>query len=254
MSKLAIITGATSGIGLATAQLLASQGYNLIITGRREELLHQKAKEIQATIQCEVTCLVFDVRNNSEVSTAFTTHLKGKCVDVLVNNAGLAVGLSSVANGDIDDWDRMIDTNVKGLLYVSKAVIPFMKEMGRGTIINVGSIASRNVYPYGNVYCATKHAVDALTQAMRIELLKLGVRVGAVHPGFVDTEFSTVRFKGDKVAADKVYDGMTALQAQDIADAIAFMVSRPPHVTINDMLIMPTVQANIHYLERMTID
>ena len=193
----------------------------------------------------EVLSLCFDVRSNDEVVKAFESLTgKWKSIDVLVNNAGLAKGLSSIQNGDLDHWEQMIDTNVKGLLYVSKAIMPLMIELKHGHIVNVGSIAGKEVYPNGNVYCATKHAVDALTKAMRIDLLPHKIKVSAVCPGAVDTEFSEVRFDGDKEKAEKVYLGYEPLKAEDIADAIYFMTSRPAHVNINDLLIMPTAQAS----------
>jgi NADP-dependent 3-hydroxy acid dehydrogenase YdfG len=189
--------------------------------------------------------LVFDVRNNDEVTRQLgEIPQEWQAIEVLINNAGLAVGLTAIQDGVLDDWERMIDTNVKGLLYVSKAVLPYLIARASGTIINIGSIAAKEAYGKGNVYCGTKHAVDAITKGMRIDLLEHNIRVGAIHPGMVDTEFSLVRFKGDKVAADKVYENLTPLYAQDIADALWFMLSRPAHVCINDMVIMPTVQAN----------
>lgn len=245
MKKTALITGATSGIGKACAELYAKNQYNIIITGRREELLSQLKAELESTYSVEVLSLCFDVRSNDEVVKAFESLTgKWKGIDVLVNNAGLAKGLSTIQNGDIDHWEQMIDTNVKGLLYVSRAIMPLMIKQKYGHIVNVGSIAGKEVYPNGNVYCATKHAVDALTKAMRIDLLQHKIKVSAVCPGAVDTEFSEVRFDGDKEKADKVYLGYEPLKAEDIADAIYFMTSRPAHVNINDLLIMPTAQAS----------
>jgi len=245
MKKTALITGASSGIGKACAELYAKNQYNIIITGRREERLSQLKAELESTYSVEVLSLCFDVRSNDEVVKAFESLTgKWKGIDVLVNNAGLAKGLSSIQNGDIDHWEQMIDTNVKGLLYVSRAIIPLMINQKYGHIVNVGSIAGKEVYPNGNVYCATKHAVDALTKAMRIDLLPHKIKVSAVCPGAVDTEFSEVRFDGDKEKADKVYLGYEPLKAEDIADAIYFMTSRPAHVNINDLLIMPTAQAS----------
>ncbi|MAC94555.1 MAG: NAD(P)-dependent oxidoreductase [Flavobacteriales bacterium] len=245
MNKIALITGATSGIGKACAELYAKNQYNIIITGRREERLSQLKAELESTYSVEVLSLCFDVRSNDEVVKAFESLTgKWKSIDVLVNNAGLAKGLSSIQNGDLDHWEQMIDTNVKGLLYVSKAIMPLMIELKHGHIVNVGSIAGKEVYPNGNVYCATKHAVDALTKAMRIDLLPHKIKVSAVCPGAVDTEFSEVRFDGDKEKAEKVYLGYEPLKAEDIADAIYFMTSRPAHVNINDLLIMPTAQAS----------
>lgn len=245
MNKIALITGATSGIGKASAELYAKNQYNIIVTGRREERLSQLKAELESTFSVEVLSLCFDVRSNDEVNKAFESLTeKWKSIDVLVNNAGLAKGLSSIQNGDLDHWEQMIDTNVKGLLYVSKAIMPLMIARKQGHIVNVGSIAGKEVYPNGNVYCATKHAVDALTKAMRIDLLPHKIKVSAVCPGAVDTEFSEVRFDGDKNKADKVYVGYEPLRAEDIADAIYFMTSRPAHVNINDLLIMPTAQAS----------
>lgn len=244
MKKIALITGATSGIGRATANTLAQNGFDLIVTGRRKDKLEEMAHEIRNKYQAEVISLNFDVRNNEEViSNLSGLPIRWKQVDVLVNNAGLAAGLDPIQSGHLDDWEEMIDTNIKGLLYISKKVIPWMIERQEGHIINIGSIAGKEVYANGNVYCATKHAVDALTKGMRIDLLKHNIKVSQIAPGMVETEFSLVRFKWDQTAADKVYTGVEPLIAEDIADAILYMVTRPPHVTINDMIIMPTAQA-----------
>ena len=254
MNKLALVTGATAGIGEATAKALAKVGYDLIITGRRKDRLTELVKDIKSETDREIICLNFDIRSLSEVENAIhTLSPDSKKIDVLINNAGLAVGLNPIQDGVIDDWERMIDTNIKGLLYITRTVAPLMINNGGGTIINVGSIAAKEVYAKGNVYCGTKHAVDALTKGMRIDMLDQGIRVGAIHPGMVDTEFSEVRFKGNKEAADKVYEDLTPLYAEDIADAILFMVSRPAHVTINDLVIMPTVQANTSHTVRKEI-
>lgn len=254
MNKIALITGASSGIGEATALQLAKSGFDLIITGRRHERLAELAEKIKSDSKRRVILLSFDIRSFSEVQNAISSLPdEFKKIDVLINNAGLAVGLNTIQEGNVDDWERMIDTNIKGLLYITRCVSPLMVTNGGGTIVNVGSIAAKEAYAKGNVYCGTKHAVDAITQGMRIDLLEAGVRVGAVHPGMVDTEFSVVRFKGDQEAADKVYQDLTPLYANDIADAILFMVSRPPHVTINDMVIMPTVQANTSHTVRRVI-
>lgn len=245
MKKIALITGVTSGIGNATAHKLAQNNYNLIITGRRRELLDNLKKELGIKYKCDVLALNFDVRDQRMVDKMIAGIPESwRKIDVLINNAGLAAGLSPVQSGDIQDWEQMIDTNVKGLLYMTRKVSPLMIENGSGHIINISSIAGKEVYENGNVYCATKHAVDALTKGMRIDLLKYNIKVTSISPGMVDTEFSLVRFKGDKAKADKVYEGLTPLFAEDIADAILFVVTRPPHVNINDMLIMPTAQAN----------
>jgi len=246
MKKTAIITGATAGIGEATALLLAKNNYNIIITGRRSKLLETLKKKIETETGAEVLSLCFDVRKHSEVTEAISSlETKWKQIDVLVNNAGLSVGLNPIDKGEIDDWERMIDTNVKGLLYITREVSPLMVARKTGHIVNIASIAGKEVYDGGNVYCATKHAVDALSKAMRIDLLHHNIKVTNIAPGMVETEFSIVRFKGDKERADKVYQGLTPLFAQDIAEAILFSVTRPPNVCINDMLIMPTAQASI---------
>lgn len=246
MNKTALITGATSGIGRAVAKKLAQNGYNIIITGRRSNLLEALKNEISKEIPgIEVLALNFDVRKQKEVSEAINgLPEKWSKIDVLVNNAGLAAGLDPIHEGSIDDWEQMIDTNVKGLLYITRCVTPSMVKNKSGHIINLGSIAGKEVYENGNVYCATKHAVDALTKGMRIDLLPYNIKVTSIDPGMVETEFSMVRFKGDKKRSDKVYEGLTPLGADDIADAILFVVTRPPHVNINDMIIMPTAQAN----------
>ncbi len=242
---IALITGATAGIGRATAKILAANRYDMIITGRRKELLQAIEKEIRSNTDADVLSLSFDVRNNMEVVHHLTT-LKGKWqkIDVLVNNAGLASGLSPIHEGDNDDWETMIDTNVKGLLYVTRVITPGMVERGSGHIVNIGSIAAKEVYEKGNVYCATKHAVDALNRGMRIDLVEHNIRVTAIHPGAVETEFSLVRFHGNKERAEKVYEGFTPLYENDIAEAVLFAVTRPPHVNINELVIMPTAQAN----------
>jgi len=251
MNNTALITGATSGIGEATALLLAKNGYNIIITGRRTALLEKLKAKILSETNAEVLALCFDVRKLSEVRQAVSSlDTKWKQIDVLVNNAGLSVGLNHIDKGEIDDWERMIDTNIKGLLYISREVSPLMVERKTGHIINISSIAGKEVYESGNVYCATKHAVDALSKSMRIDLLHDNIKVTNIAPGMVETEFSIVRFKGDKERADKVYQGLTPLFAQDIAEAILFAVTRPAHVCINDMLIMPTAQAAVAHVRR----
>ncbi len=245
MAKIALITGATSGIGAACAHTFAAQGFNLILIARRENLLVTQAEEISAKFSVKVKQIQADVRDKENINYVLETlSSEWKAVDVLVNNAGLSQGLDPIDRGNTDDWDTMIDTNVKGLLYVTKIVSNWMVAKKSGHIINIGSIAGKEVYTNGNVYCATKHAVDALNKGMRIDLLPHGIKVTAINPGMVETEFSIVRFKGDEGRAKKVYDGLEPLIAQDIADAIWYAVSRPPHVNINDMLIMPTAQAN----------
>lgn len=240
MNKIALITGATSGIGLAAAELLLENQFSVIITGRRLDRL----KEIQQKYgENRVHCLNFDVQNESEVIAALASLPdQWKAIDVLVNNAGLAWGLGKFFDGNSHHWDTMFDTNVKGLLYVSKIVANWMKDRKSGHIVNIGSIAGKEVYMNGNVYCATKHAVDALTKAMRLELAEYNVRVTGIHPGAVETEFSEVRFDGDKERAKAVYQGFENLIAEDIADAIMYAVTRKPHVNINDLVIMPTAQ------------
>ncbi|RYG02316.1 MAG: SDR family NAD(P)-dependent oxidoreductase [Chitinophagaceae bacterium] len=244
MAKIALITGATSGIGAACADTFATQGYDLILIARRENLLAALAQELSGKYGVQVKKIQADVRDKENINYVLETlPTDWKNVDVLINNAGLSQGLDPIDKGDTDDWDTMIDTNVKGLLYVTKVVSTWMVGRSSGHIINIGSIAGKEVYPNGNVYCATKHAVDALSKGMRIDLLPHGVKVTAIHPGMVETEFSIVRFKGDENRAKKVYDGLEPLLAPDIADAIWYAVSRPAHVNINDMLIMPTAQA-----------
>jgi len=246
MRKIALVTGATAGIGTATAEILAKNGYNLIITGRRKELLDGLKNELGVKYKSDVIALNFDIRNRRQTEEAID-DLSGswKNIDALVNNAGLAAGLAPIHEGSTDDWDQMIDTNVKGLLYITRKVTPLMIERGSGHIINISSIAAKETYENGNVYCATKHAVDALTKGMRIDLVKHNIKVTSISPGMVETEFSTVRFKGDKARAAQVYKGLTPLSADDIAEAVWFALSRPAHVNINDMLIMPTAQASI---------
>ncbi|GGG37838.1 SDR family NAD(P)-dependent oxidoreductase [Bizionia arctica] len=242
MKKIALITGATSGIGRATAQEFAKHGIHLILCGRRQERLEIIQKALQE--QTEVHILNFDVSDKKETLKAIASLPPAfKNIDILINNAGNAHGLDPIQTGNIDDWDAMIDINVKGLLYVSKAVIPQMTERKTGQIINIGSSAGKEVYPKGNVYCASKHAVLAITEGMRIDLNEFGIKVGAINPGLVETEFSQVRYKGDAVA-DNVYKGYKALQPEDIAEIIYFAVTRPPHVNIADLLVFPTAQAS----------
>ena len=242
---IAFITGATAGIGKATAELFAKNGYNIIITGRRKERLDELAAQLKSTFKVDVLSLNFDVRNNKEVEKSIQS-LSGdwKKVDVLVNNAGLAVGLGTIQDGVLDDWERMIDTNIKGLLYITRHLALIMISNGSGHIINIGSIAGKEVYANGNVYCATKHAVDALSKSMRIDMLPYNIKVTSINPGMVETEFSVVRFKGDEERAKKPYIGIKPLTSEDIAETIYWCASRPPHVNINDIIITPSVQAN----------
>jgi 3-hydroxy acid dehydrogenase / malonic semialdehyde reductase len=245
MTKIALITGATSGIGEACAKLFAREHYDLILTGRRLDRLEKLAGKLNSEFNVQVAVSSFDVRNRESVVLSLNNlPEKWKKVSVLVNNAGLSLGLDPIHQGNFDDWDIMIDTNIKGLLYVSKIVSNWMVDNKGGHIINIGSIAGKEVYANGNVYCATKHAVDAITKGMRIDLLPYGIKVTAIHPGAVETEFSEVRFKGDKERAKKVYDGFKPLVAADIAETIWFAASLPAHVNVNDMLVMPTAQAS----------
>lgn len=251
MAKIALITGASAGIGEACAELFARENYNLILTGRRADRLEKLAAKLNKKYNTEVAVCAFDVRDREQVATNFESlPAKWKKVDVLINNAGLSQGLDPIQKGDLDDWDTMIDTNIKGLLYVTRVVSNWMIENGRGHIVNLGSIAGKEVYPNGNVYCATKHAVDALSKGMRIDLVQHGIKVTAIHPGAVETEFSEVRFHGDKERAKKVYNGFEPLVAEDIAETIFFVVSRPKHVNINELLIMPTAQATASNIVR----
>jgi len=250
MPKIALITGATSGIGKACAELFAREKYNLILLGRRTEKLEVLASELFSDFAIKTEILTIDVRVKSEVNLLDSLPEDWKNVDVLINNAGLSLGLDPINDGDTNDWDTMIDTNIKGLLYVTKVVSRWMVARKNGQIINIGSIAGKETYANGNVYCATKHAVDSLNKAMRIDLLPHHIRVTGIHPGAVETAFSEVRFKGDIERAKKVYDGFTPLFANDIAEAIWFCVNRPLHVNINDMVIMPSAQANTTHLIR----
>jgi 3-hydroxy acid dehydrogenase/malonic semialdehyde reductase len=249
--KIVLITGATSGIGEACAELYAANNFDLIITGRREEKLNNLKQRLEKEFNVNITTLCFDVSQKDEVEkTLNNLPVELKRITILINNAGLSQGLDSIQDGKISDWDTMIDTNIKGLLYVSKIVSNWMINEKTGHIINIGSIAGKQVYANGNVYCATKHAVDALNQAMRIDLLKFGIKVTGINPGAVETEFSEVRFHGDKEKAKKVYDGFEPLKAKDIAETIYFATSRPAHVNINDLIIMPTAQASPYYLDK----
>jgi len=245
MNKTILITGATSGFGLASAVKFASNGDNVIITGRRKDLLLKLEKELLA-FGVKVLPLSFDVRNRNEVESAINNlPAEWKMIDVLVNNAGLASGLSHIDEGDPDDWDRMIDTNVKGLLYITRAVSPLMTARKKGHIINISSIAGKQVYENGNVYCASKHAVDALSRSMRIDLLPYNIKVTNIAPGMAETEFSIVRFHGDAERAREVYRGIRALTGEDVAEVIYYCTTLPDHVCINDLEITPTAQANV---------
>jgi NADP-dependent 3-hydroxy acid dehydrogenase YdfG len=249
MKVTAFITGATSGIGKATAAVFAKNNIRLVLCGRRVDRL----EELQQTLGkfTEVTTLQFDVSKRIEVENAIAALPENfKDIDILINNAGNAHGMSSIQEGNIDDWDAMLDINVKGLLYVSKAIFPQMIKRNSGFIVNIGSIAGKEVYPNGNVYCASKHAVNALNKAMRIDLNKYNIRVSAIHPGAVETEFSNVRFKGDVERAKTVYQGYKALQPEDIADIIHFVVTRPYHVNIEDLVVYSTAQASPTILNR----
>lgn len=250
--KTALITGATSGIGEATAHVLASNGFRLIVTGRRKERLEALSETLKNQYNIEVHALCFDIREKKMVQEAIDSlPQKWKGIDVLINNAGLAVGLGHIQDGIIEDWERMIDTNIKGLLYITRAVAPLIIAKGNGgDIINIGSIAGKEVYENGNVYCATKHAVEALTKSMRIDMLKEGIRVTGVCPGAVETEFSIVRFKGNEERAAKVYENIEPLYAEDIANIIAFIVNLPSRICINDILVMPTDQASATQFNR----
>ena len=242
--KTALITGATSGFGAAIAEKFAEAGLRLIITGRRDDRLRDLKKKLIEQNGVEVLTLNFDVRDKVQVDSAFASLPEDwKNIDILINNAGLAVGRNNLADGVVDDWERMIDTNLKGLLYVTRNIAPMMIRANKGHIINIGSIAGKEVYPEGNVYCATKFGVDALTQSLRMELVKDNIKVSQIAPGAADTEFSLVRFKGDTETATNVYMGFIPLSADDVAEAAWFIVSRPAHVCINDMVIMPTAQA-----------
>jgi len=251
MNKIALITGASAGIGEACAIKLAENGYDLIIAGRRKKNLDDLSDKIRKQYNKEVLSLCLDVRNFEEVEkTINSLPSDWKNIDVLVNNAGLAVGVSPIEQGVIDDWDRMIDTNVKGLLYVTRCVTPLMAERKKGLIVNISSIAGKEAYPGGNVYCGTKHAVEAITKGMRIDLLPHNIRVSSIAPGMVETEFSLVRFKGDENKAEQVYNGFEPLRAEDIADSLLFIATRPEHVSINDILIMPSAQASARDVNR----
>ena len=245
MEKVILITGATSGFGLAMARTFAAQGHAIIITGRREDRLHVLQQTLTTTYKAQVLSLPHDIRNENEVKQAVEKALQWKGhIDVLINNAGLAAGRDPIDTASSEDWNQMIDTNVKGLLWMSKYVSAAMKQRGQGHIVNIGSIAGKEAYGGGSVYCASKFAVEAITQSMRADLLPFGIKVSQVCPGAAHTEFSLVRFKGDAAKADAVYQGFIPLDAQDIADAVDFIIHRPAHVSIHDMVIMPAAQAS----------
>ena len=247
--KTILITGATSGIGLAAAKKLAHSKNNLILCGRRQHKLDEISNELSKSVN--VLSLCFDISNKNEINRLLNDLPdEFSSIDILINNAGNAHGLDTIQEGSLDDWDNMIDSNVKGLLYVSRVIMPKMIELKSGHIINIGSLAGREVYEKGNIYCATKHAVNAISKAMRIDLNKTGIKVSEINPGLVETDFSNVRFKGDSVRAEKVYQGYKALQAEDIADIIEFVINRPKHVNIADILVLPQAQASSSIIDK----
>jgi len=251
IKKIVLISGATSGFGKATAELFAKNNYNLILTGRREDRLQKIAKDLSEQYNVEVLPLCFDIRDQKVVEKAILSLAESwKDIDVLVNNAGLASGFGPIQDGEIDDWEKMIDTNVKGLLYLSKAIMPLMIINKSGHIINIGSTAGKEAYLNGNVYCATKHAVDAISKSMRIDLLQHGIKVTQICPGAAETEFSEVRFHGDKEKAKNVYKGYQPMTAEDIASLIYFAATLPPHLCINDLVVTSLAQANSFYFDR----
>jgi len=250
--KTILITGATSGIGLAAAKKLANSKNNLILCGRRQHKLDEISNELSKSVN--VSSLCFDISDKNEVNKLLSNLPKEfSSIDVLINNAGNAHGLDTIQDGSLDDWDNMIDSNVKGLLYVSRVIMPKMIELKSGHIINIGSLAGREVYEKGNIYCATKHAVNAISKAMRIDLNKKGIKVSEINPGLVETDFSNVRFKGDGDRAQKVYQGYKALQADDIADIIEFVINRPNHVNIADILVLPQAQASSSIINKKNL-
>jgi NADP-dependent 3-hydroxy acid dehydrogenase YdfG len=252
MNQIVLITGATSGIGKACAEKFAANGYDLIITGRREERLSIVKQEIESKNDVKILALCFDIRDkNAVIGEIENLEDEWKKIDVLVNNAGLALGLSPLQDGEFDDWETMIDTNIKGVLYMSKLVANLMIENGKGHIIHIGSIAGRDAYPNGNVYVASKHAIDGLTKSMRMDLMKHNIKVTQVAPGAVETEFSEVRFKGDRTKAKKVYEGFQPLTGDDVAEAVYFVTTLPPHANIDDLLIMPMAQASATIFNKM---
>lgn len=251
MSKIAFITGATSGIGEASAVKFAAEGWHLVITGRRADRLKTLKEKLESQYNIKVLTLTFDVRKLDEVKNAIAqldNHWKE--IDVLINNAGLAVGRGPIHEGVYDDWERMIDTNIKGLLYITRELTPIMIANGKGHIINIGSLAGHEAYGDGNVYCGTKHAVIAMSRAMRIDLVKFGIKVSVVSPGATETEFSLVRYKGDKTTADKTYNGYQPLTSEDVAASIYFIASQPKHVNIEEIFLLPTAQATTNIIHR----
>ncbi|MEY2596786.1 MAG: hypothetical protein RI965_2058 [Bacteroidota bacterium] len=250
MSKKILITGASSGFGKAMVYRFAKDGWNLVITGRRADRLKELSDEIKKSYKVDVSVKVFDVQNRDEVFSALSADPNLNDLDILVNNAGLALGRDYFDEASLDDWETMIDTNLKGLLYVSKAVLPYFIKNGKGHIINIGSTAGKEVYEKGNVYCATKTSVEAISQAMRIDILRHQIKVTAIHPGAAETEFSIVRFKGDEATAKTVYDGYQPLKAEDVADTAFYCANLPEHVCINSLVMTCTSQANSFYLLR----
>ncbi len=253
MKKTILITGCTSGFGKAVAEKFAAAGHRLIITGRRQQRLDEVKVQLKNDYKVDVVAFCFDIRDRKACFEAVDSLEKDwKQIDVLVNNAGLAAGRDTYDNADLDDWDIMLDTNVKGLNYISKAVIPFMRDRKQGHIINIGSIAGREVYQSGNGYCASKFAVEAITQSMRIDLLPHNIKVTGIHPGAAETEFSLVRFKGDEEKANAMYKGFTPLSADDVAEVVYYVTTMPAHVCINDLVIMPTAQASAIYFHKQS--
>lgn len=253
MPKTIFITGATSGFGKAIAEKFASEGHRLIITGRRAERLEEVSKNLRDKFSVEVLSLCFDVRNRKACFDAVESlEPAWQSIDILVNNAGLALGRDSFENADLDDWDIMLDTNVKGLAYMTKAILPLMIKTGGGHIINMGSIAGKEVYQNGNGYCASKYAVDALSQSMRVDLLPYNIKVTAINPGAAETEFSVIRFKGDEAKANAMYEGYKPLQPEDIADVVHYVTTLPAHVCINDLSLTPIAQGSSFYLRKQS--
>jgi len=251
MNKIALITGATSGIGKSCAEKFAANKYDLILTGRRSDRLENIKSEVEKKYGIKVLILCFDVQDKTAVKNIFSTiSEEWQNIDILVNNAGLSLGRDSFLDSSIEDWDTMLQTNVNGLLYVSKAIVPLMIKNNKGHVINIGSVAGKEVYENGNVYCASKFAVDAISKSMRIDLLKYGIKVTAIHPGAAETEFSVVRYKGDQSKADAVYKGFQPLSPDDIADSIFYAANLPKHVCINEMVITPTQQAGVYYFHK----
>ncbi|MDQ3550716.1 MAG: SDR family NAD(P)-dependent oxidoreductase [Bacteroidota bacterium] len=251
MNKIVLITGATAGFGEACAYKFAENGYNLILNGRRNDRLELLKEKLQKLFNVNIHLLPFDVRNKEQVFTSLEQiPQEWRSIDVLVNNAGLALGRDLIQEGDIEDWDTMIDTNVKGLLYITRAVVPWMIENKKGHIINLGSIAGKEVYERGNVYCASKFAVDALTKSMRIDLLEHQIKVSSINPGAAETEFSLVRFKGNEEASKKIYEGYTPLTAKDVAEVVYYVTTLPQHVCVNELSITSTQQASAVYFNK----